>query len=66
MAKRRCYVAYKGLRYRGRPTKRVVLSEIASNLGRESSKHQSSFRCKQCDVYLYKDNSYFASFYKEK
>jgi hypothetical protein len=39
MAKRRCYVACKGLRYRDRPTKRVALSEIASNLGRESSKH---------------------------
>jgi hypothetical protein len=66
MAKRRCCVACKGLRYGDRPTKRVALSEIASNLGRESSKHQSSFGCKQCDVHLCKDNSCFASFHKEK
>jgi hypothetical protein len=39
MAKRGYYVACKGLRYRDQLIKRVALSEIASNLGRESSKH---------------------------
>jgi hypothetical protein len=46
MAKRGYYVACKGLRYGDRPRKRVALSEIASNRGRESSKHSSSFGCK--------------------
>jgi hypothetical protein len=39
MAKRGYCVACKGLRYGDRPIKRVALSEMASNLGRESSKH---------------------------
>jgi hypothetical protein len=39
MAKRGYCVACKGFRYGDRPIKRVALSEMASNLGRESSKH---------------------------
>ena len=39
MAKRGRCVAYKGLRYRDRPRKRIALGQIASNLGRESSEH---------------------------
>jgi hypothetical protein len=66
MAKRGYYAACKGMRYRDRPIKRVALSEMASNLSRESSKHLSSFRCKQCDVHLCNYNSYFKRFHKEK
>jgi hypothetical protein len=46
IAKRGYYAACKGMRYRDRLIKKVALSEMASNLGRESSKHLSSFRCK--------------------
>jgi hypothetical protein len=63
MAKRGYYAACKGMKYRDRPTKRVALSEMASNLSKESSKHQSTFRCKQCDVHLCKDNSCFGIFH---
>jgi hypothetical protein len=66
MAKRGYYVAYKGLRYRDQPRKRVALSEIVSNRGRESSKHLSPFGCKQCDVYLCNYNSCFDIFHVEK
>ena len=66
MAKRGYCVACKGLRYGDRPRKRVALSEIASNMGRESTNHKSCFGCKQCDVYLCKDNSCFERFHKEK
>jgi hypothetical protein len=66
MAKRGYCAACKGMRYRDRPIKRVALSEMASNLGRESSKHSSSFGCKQCDVHLCNYNSCFKRFYKEK
>jgi hypothetical protein len=33
MAKRGYYIAYKGLKYRDRPRKRIAISEIAINLG---------------------------------
>ena len=66
MAKRGYCVACKGLRYGDRPRKRVALSEIASNRGRESSKHSSSFGCKQCDVHLCNYNSCFDIFHVEK
>ena len=66
MAKRRCCVACKGLRYRDRLIKRVVLGEIASNKGRESSKHSSSFGYKHCGVHLYNYNSCFERFHEEK
>src|SRR5450756_544435 len=45
MAKRGYCKACSGLRFRDRPRKRVALGEIASNMGRESTKHQSSFGC---------------------
>jgi hypothetical protein len=66
MAKRGNYIAYKGLRYKDKPRKRLILGQIMSNLGRESGRHTSSFGCKQCDVYLYNNNSCFESFHKEK
>jgi hypothetical protein len=39
MAKRGYCVACKGMRYKDRLIKRVALSEMASNLSRESNKH---------------------------
>jgi hypothetical protein len=66
MAKRGNYVACKRLRYRDKPRKRLALGQITSNLGKESGRHTSSFGYKQCDVYLYDNNSCFESFHKEK
>lgn len=66
MAKRGYCIACKGLRYGDRPRKRVALSTIASNLGRQSSNHSSSFGCKQCDVHLCNNNSCFERFHEEK
>jgi hypothetical protein len=45
---------------------RVALGRIASNMNRQSSKHQSIFGCKQCDVHLCNYNSCFESFHEEK
>jgi hypothetical protein len=61
--KGRC-VSYKGLRFRDRPLKRVALSQIAANQGRDSSRHDSIFGCKQCDVHLCKDRGCFEVFHK--
>jgi hypothetical protein len=66
MSKRGFCIACKGLRFRDRPRKRVALSEIASNIGRESTKRSSRFGCKQCDVHLCNYNSCFERFHKEK
>ena len=66
ISKRGFYIAYKGLRFRDRPRKRVTLSEIASNISRESTKRSLCFGYKQCDVYLYNYNSCFKRFHKEK
>jgi hypothetical protein len=46
IAKRGVYVSYKGIRYRDRPKKRVALSEIAANYGRESIRHEPFYSCK--------------------
>jgi hypothetical protein len=63
IAKRGEYVNCKGLRYRDRLKKRQVLSEIAANQGRESSRHESFYRCKQCDVHLCKKRPCFDVFH---
>jgi hypothetical protein len=39
------YINYKGLRFRDRPKKRLVLGEIAANEKRESSRHESIYGC---------------------
>jgi hypothetical protein len=59
----RC-VCYKGLRYGDRPKKRVALAEIIANWRRESTRHDSFYKCKQCDVYLYKSRDCFAIFHR--
>jgi hypothetical protein len=66
MAKRGWCVACKGLRLRDRPRKRIALAELASNMGRESTKHQSIYGCKQCDVHLCRSNSCWRRFHMEK
>jgi hypothetical protein len=66
MSKRGYYIACKGLRFGDRPRKRVAMSKIASNMGRESTNHLSFSGCKQCNVHLCKYNSYFERFHKEK
>jgi hypothetical protein len=66
MAKRGWCVIYKGLRLRDRPRKRIALAKLASNIGRESTKHQSIYRCKQCNVHLYRSNSCWRRFHIEK
>ena len=59
-------VCCKGLRYGDRPRKRVALAQIATNQRRESSRHQSIYGCKQCDVHLCKDRGCFDVFHREK
>jgi hypothetical protein len=61
--KGRC-VSCKGLRFRDRPLKRVALSQIAANQKRDSSRHDSIFGCKQCDVHLCKNRGCFEVFHK--
>jgi hypothetical protein len=39
------YVNYKGFRAKDRPKKRLLLSQIAANYGRESSRHESKYGC---------------------
>jgi hypothetical protein len=48
-----------------RPKKGVALGEIAVNQGRESTRHLSFNRCKQCDVHLCKKRACFDVFHKE-
>jgi hypothetical protein len=43
LGKKREYISYKGLRYGDRLRKRVILSEIIANYGRESSRHDSIY-----------------------
>jgi hypothetical protein len=66
LGKKRECVSYKGLRYGDRPRKRVALSEIAANHGSESSRHDSIYGCKQCDVYLCKERGCFDVFHRGK
>jgi hypothetical protein len=63
MAKRGVCVSCKGLRYRDWPKKRVALSEIAANQSRDSVKHEPFYRCKQCNVHLYKNRGCFNIFH---
>ena len=56
----------KGLRFADRPKKRVALAQIAANQGRESSRHDTFYGCKQCDVHLCKNQGCFHVFHKEK
>jgi hypothetical protein len=56
----------KGLRFGDRPKKRVALGEIAANQGRGSSRHESFYRCKQCDVHLCKNKGCFDVFHRER
>jgi hypothetical protein len=56
----------KGLRFRDRPKKRVALAQIAANQHRESSRHESIYGCKQCDVHLCKNRGCFDVFHREK
>ena len=56
-------VSCKGLRFRDRPKKRLALSEIAANQGRESSRHKSQYGCEQCDVHLCKKRGCFNVFH---
>jgi hypothetical protein len=63
MVKRGLCVNCKGLRFRDRPQKRVALAEIAANSGRNSSRHDSWYGCKQCDVHLCKERGCFDIFH---
>jgi hypothetical protein len=63
IAKRGVCISYKGMRYRDRPKKRVVLSEIVANHRRESIRHEPFYSYKQCDVYLCKNRWCFKVFY---
>jgi hypothetical protein len=64
MAKRGMCVNCKGLRFRDRLKKRVILAEIAINKGRESTFHLSCFGYKQCDVNLCRNRGCFDVFHK--
>ena len=66
LGKRGYCIACKGLRFGDWLRKRVTLSQITSNIGRESTKHSSIYRCKQCNVYLCDNNRCFERFHKEK
>ncbi len=43
LARRGVCVCCKGLRFRDRPKKRVLLGQIAANQGRERSRHESQY-----------------------
>jgi hypothetical protein len=64
IAKRGVYVSCKGMRYGDRPKKRVALSEIAANHGRESIRHEPFYSYKQCDVHLCKNRWCFEVFHQ--
>jgi hypothetical protein len=64
MVKKGLCVSCKGLRFRDRPQKRVALVEIAANSKRPSSRHESRYGCKQCDVHLCKERGCFDVFHK--
>ena len=64
MVKKGLCVSCKGLRFRDRPQKRVALAEIAVNSKRPSSRHESRYGCKQCDVHLCKERGCFDVFHK--
>jgi hypothetical protein len=64
LAKVRECVNCKGLRFRGRPKKRLALGEIAANQGRESSRHESQYGCEQCNVHLCKKRCCFNVFHQ--
>ena len=64
MDKKRLCVSCKGLRFRDRPQKRVALAEIAANSKRPSSRHESWYGYKQCDVHLCKERGCFDAFHK--
>jgi hypothetical protein len=53
----------KGLRFKDRLKKRLPLSQIAANQGRSSSRHDSCYRCEQCDVPLCKERGCFDVFH---
>jgi len=65
MVKRGECVSYKGLRFGDRPKKRVALSQIAANQGRESRRTDTIYGCKQCDVYLCYKRGCFEAFHAE-
>ena len=60
--KGRC-VSCKGLRYSDRPKKQQALTEIVANWGRESTRHDSRYGYKKCDVCLCNNNPCFDVFY---
>ena len=66
LGKRERCVCCKGLWFTDWPKKRVALAQIASNQGRESTRHESFYGCKQCDVYLCKNRGCFDVFHKER
>jgi hypothetical protein len=63
MASKGWCVSCQGLRYRDRPRKRVALGQIVANKGRESSRHDSIYGCRQCDVHLCKQRGCFDIFH---
>jgi Transposase IS4 len=65
MVKRGECVSCKGLRFGDRPKKRVALSQIAANKGRESRRTDTIYGCKQCDVYLCYKRGCFEAFHAE-
>jgi hypothetical protein len=64
LSKKGLYMYYKGLRYRDRPKKRVVLAQIASNQGSESLIHQSFYSYKECNIHLYRNRGCFDVFHR--
>jgi hypothetical protein len=65
MKSRRHCVACKGLRHSDRPQKRRALSKIIGNAGRSTENRSTSFRCKQCDVWLCSNRNCFAVFHNK-
>jgi hypothetical protein len=64
MARKGICVCCQGLRYGDMPRKRVALGQIAANQGRDSSRHDSIYGCKQCDVHLCRERGCFDVFHK--
>jgi hypothetical protein len=57
-------VCCKGLRYGDWPEKRIALTQIAANQGRESVRKNSFYGYKQCHVHLCKNRGCFDVFHR--
>jgi len=53
----------KGIRITDWPQKRVVLGDITVQNNRQSANYQTTYRCKECDIYLYKNRGCWSKYH---